>query len=66
MHQSEIMEINNDKKKKKKKKKKKHIPSNISQRSSNTEQYAFNYDKETESDTVSLEGPRSEAPGYNY
>lgn len=64
------MEINNENKKKTKtktkKKKKKYIPSNVSQRSSNTEQYASNYYRETESDTVSLEGPRSEAPGYNY
>lgn len=61
------MEINQGKKKTKKKKKKQHIPSNVSQRTSNTDQYAFNYDREVESDIISVEGvgPKSEVPGYN-
>ncbi len=64
------MEINEEKKKKKtkKKKKKQHFPSNVSQRTSNTDQHAFNYDREAESDITSVEGvgPKSEIPGYNY
>ena len=59
-----IMEIN--KGKKKYKKKKKHIGSNVSERTNNTEQYGFNYDRDGVSDNNSMDGfrPRSEMPTY--
>ena len=60
------MEINKGKRKLKKKKKRMHIPSNVSERTSNTEQYGFNYDRDAESDNISVDGfgPKSEMPGY--